>query len=603
MFEYNRFWHFWYMLDNRHYLRTIVATLTVTTVLFMVSSFFLAPLWLIAVAVLPTLIMVGILSAFTKLSTFFFNRQNQKLEQVKNTSTDELLEEQIDLYLNRRVVCPQELLEGKLLNLPKMNRTTKVRSTTSEPFLMVDDAELEVEIRKSENFNRNPGYIATNKTRQFFIKKAAANDALSEIAAREMAEIVGLTGLIPPNAVTKTEQLGDNELQQGKIPSSNLLLSQQRISDFIKGERIEGPQTEIKNTRGVQNAVANFIANSKAAAFRAQAKKQKLTHLLYIQAFIPDATEGSSLILSLFNEAPLGQFPRVLSEKTRIRDRANAKELITKINLGSFQENFLLHLIIGSQDANPGNTLFSDGTDGTKMIHSIDHERIMPEDNYNIVKTMPVVNGSDQSTMKERGIENVFPIRLWLAGLPQANVPFSKDLINKMIASLDPEALLTYHRQKKLFSAQAIGAQLERILLIKTLFEAEAKKAKITLTPKELFLKLINNHPSYGFLKDEMQLSDVCTFMGLGQTPADADVSLLLHPQQYFPIVNARNEEAQNQQDGNARLFSDESFATPYPPRLLFFSMAQGQKLDEQSNKAGLDILAEASKTLSNITM
>ena len=91
--------------------------------------------------------------------------------------------------------------------------------------------------------------------------------------------------------------------------------------------------------------------------------------------------------------------------------------------------------------------------------------------------------------------------------------------------------------------------------------------------------------------------------MGLGQTPADADVSLLLHPQQYFPIVNARNEEAQNQQDGNARLFSDESFATPYPPRLLFFSMAQGQKLDEQSNKAGLDILAEASKTLSNITM
>lgn len=169
----------------------------------------------------------------------------------------------------------------------------------------------------------------------------------------------------------------------------------------------------------------------------------------------------------------------------------------------------LLLPVLGSQDANPGNTLFSDAANDAVVLHSIDHERIMPEDNYNVTKKILI--GIDTTNLGEKNIENVFPIRLWLAGLPQANVPFTKEIMEQALSSLSPKRLLAYHDQKKLFSSAAVGAQLDRVLLIKELFEAEVKKSKITLTPKELFLKLINNHPTYLFLKDELQLSDFST--------------------------------------------------------------------------------------------
>ena len=158
--------------------------------------------------------------------------------------------------------------------------------------------------------------------------------------------------------------------------------------------------------------------------------------------------------------------------------------------------------------------------------------------------------------------------------------------------------MLAYHHQKKLFSPAAVGAQLERILLIKSVFEAEIKKSKITLTPKELFLKLINNHPTYMFLKNELQLSDLHTFMLLGQVPEGADMSLLRHPLQWFPMLGMVIEAQQNEQQGRPS-FSEGSFKSSHAHNLKFFSIASISKRSDTANKAGLDILTETAKQLS----
>ena len=115
VFQYNRFWHFWFQLNNRHYFRASLVSLVISLLLIPAAVFF-PPLWGLVVA-LP-LIVGGTIALFTQLSNFFYNRQNQRLTQLKAETPDEALKEEIDLYLNRRVICPEELLAGAHLNLP-----------------------------------------------------------------------------------------------------------------------------------------------------------------------------------------------------------------------------------------------------------------------------------------------------------------------------------------------------------------------------------------------------------------------------------------------------------------------------------------------------
>ncbi|KTD00549.1 hypothetical protein [Fluoribacter gormanii] len=595
MFQYNRFWHFCFQLNNRHYFRASLVSLVISLLLIPAAVFF-PPLWGLVVA-LP-LIVGGTIALFTQLSNFFYNRQNQRLTQLKAETTDEALKEEIDLYLNRRVVCPEELLAGAHLNLP--HDTPKMKKAAADtPLLFETEDTLNITKASNDIYRRNSAVKATSESNQLYVKTVAAKDGLSEVAAREMAEILGFGGLIPSNTITGTDVLHDYE-NEPSIPNTGLVLSRQKIRELIDERREESPERNITNSPGVQNAVAKFVFNLKTAAYRTKAQKEEQFKLLHVQKLIPNALDGLQVYTQLFNEPVVLPGQLVLgglTESQKRQQRVQAKNIVQKISLPSFQENFLLHLILGSQDANPGNTLFTDGSNDSVILHSIDHERIMPEDNYNITKKIPLANGTNLASITEKDVENVFPIRLWLAGLPQANVPFTKEVIEKTIDSLNPERLLAYHHQKKLFSSAAVGAQLERILLIKNTFEEEIKKSQITLTPKQLFLKLINNHPSYIFLKNELQLSELSTFMLLGQIPEGADMSLLRHPLQWFSMIGMIVEAQLNELQGRPS-FSEESFKSSHAHHVLFFSLANQQKMAEGANKAGLDILSEASAHL-----
>lgn len=585
LFQYNRFWHFWFQLNNRHYFRASLVSLVISLSLIPAAVFF-PPLWGVVVA-LPLIIGVAI-ALFTQLSNFFYNRQNQRLTQLKTETTDETLKEEIDLYLNRRVACPQELLAGTHLNLP--HDTPKMKEAAANtPLIFETEDTLKIAKVSNDIYRRNSAVKATSESNQLYVKTVTAKDGLSEVAAREMAEIIGFGGLIPSNTIAKTDALHDHE-NEPSLPNTGLVLSRQKIKKLIDERREESPE---KNTPGVQNAVAKFLFNLKNAAYRTKAQKEEQFKLLHVQKLMPHALDGLQVFTLLFNESP-GQSIFDGLAIYRMQQRVQAKTIIQRISISSFQENFLLHLILGSQDANPGNTLLTDAPNDSVLLHSIDHERIMPEDNYNVAKKIPLMNGTDPTSVTEKDIKNVFPIRLWLAGLPQANVPFTKEVIEKALDSLNPERLLAYHHQKKLFSSAAVGAQLERILLIKNAFAEEIKKSQITLTPKQLFLKLINNHPTYIFLKNELQLSDLSTFMLLGQIPEGADMSLLRHPLQWFSMVGMIVEAQKNEQQGR-RSFSEESFKSSHAHHVLFFSMSAQQKMAEKANKAGLDILSEAS--------
>lgn len=353
-----------------------------------------------------------------------------------------------------------------------------------------------------------------------------------------MAELTGFRGLIPSNIVAKDCEL-DQELSQ---KSTKFLYSKQTLANAV------ADNSEINATPRVQDLVAKFIFNLKTAVYRTKARQGKLPELLYIQEFMPDTRDGLKWYLDLFNESANK------SQSTKQAARENARALLNSIDQTSFEDNFLLQIVLGSRDANPGNTLFADAVNAqghkTKKIYSIDHELIMPENNYNVTDTTA----------------SKFPLRLWLAGLPQANVAFSRETIIKTLNLLDPNRLLAYHRQKKLFTPAAVSAQIERIQLIRHLFETELQKTTPTLTPKALFLKLVNNHPVYDFLKNKRQLSDFSTFICLGYIPNETDIGLFRY---HLKLASKQN--------------------------LMFFRMVNNQVAIEKTNAAGLAILAETS--------
>ena len=499
------------------------------------------------------------------------------------------------------------MLAASHLNLPR-DKSSRKNTAANTPLIFETEDTLSIHAVSHNTPHCNPLVQLTCASNQTYVKTLVAHSGLSEIAAREMAEIVGLEGLIPSNTINKSNVMLLHDHQDGSsMPNAGLVQSREKIEKLIDERRLESPEQNIKNTPGVQNAIAKYVFNLKTAVYRTKAQKKELLELYHIQKLIPNATDGYQVYCLLMNEPVILPGQIVLGGLTsyqKQQQRAQAKSTLEKISLSSFQENFLLHLVLGSKDANPANTLFTNGPNDDVVLHNIDHERIMPEDNYDITKKISLANGADLRRAVKKDVKNVFPIRLWLAGLPQANVPFTKEIIAKTIMSLNPERLLAYHRQKKLFSPAAVGAQLERILFIKKIFEEALKNPQITLTPKALFLKFINNHPTYAFLKNDCKLSDFSTFMLLGQVPEGADLSLLRHPLQWFPMLKMiieaqiRAKEAQQNRQQDLPLFSEESFKSSHAHHVIFFSMVAHQKMFELSNKAGLDVLTETSKQL-----
>lgn len=554
MFSYNRFWHFWHTLNNRNYFNTLLTTALVTAV---VSMFFFTFPTILTMSIGASLLIGGVMTFLTKLSDRLFKKQNQTLKTLKETSEDNIFKEHVDYYLNRRVVCPKELLLGKPLQSIKLKQAARVERKLVEPLLIDHHSDIRFS-RIESDLNRNELFIDSNL--KFFAKKAAAKDALSEIAAREMASIIGFGDVIPVNALAK------NIEQMEVVRSADLLLSRHAIRTEISRLKMERT-VPIKNNAGVQNAVARFILNLKTAVFRTKANRNELGKVLYIQSFIPAQFNGLTWY-DAFCSIPYPDLDLPI------------KKIFERIDPSSFEKNFLLHLILGSQDANAGNTLLVTDPMNPKAstkLYAIDHERIMPEDNYNMTKSIPIQD------IGERPFENIFPIRLWLAGLPQAERPFSRAFMAYTLMSLKPEKLLAYHQQKKLFSSAAVGAQLDRILTIRQSF-SEALKNNASLTPKALFLQFVNHHPTYVFLKKQLKLSDFWVFGNLGYISEGADWSFLRHPMQAVQMEKWDNE-AQARQNQDLPPFSKAFYESKAGRNLLLFNIAQQCKsLDDKTS-------------------
>jgi hypothetical protein len=603
MFQYNKFWHFWSTIDNRYYARPFEIALGLT-----LSLVFFATGWLFTVAAVSTIgaffltaIMIsGGMLAFTKVSDFFYHRQQVKLQQLHDETEESELKEQVSFYLNRRAVCPERLLAGEVINLSK----PEVRAQkTQAPLRLEEDTGL-ILIKKAGENNRNLAFTET--AQRLFVKEAAAMDALSEVSAREMVELMGFPGLIPNNAVA------DKALASESIAlnSSHFFASHHDVRRMISVQKTDRKDGYVfkEDSEKVQARVEKFLFQLKAAAYRTRLdpearrplSKSKLT---YIQALIPRVKNGTALLDDLLCEPVVmpGRPPHAIpveDVRGRQRKRMIAKGLLNSIDQTSYEENTLSQMILGSQDCNAGNTLFStDARTGKTVLYSVDHERIMPEDNYNMTKSIPFGNTMD--TAKETLINNIFPMKIWLFGLPQANAPFSRETMQHVLDSWDPARFVAYHRQKKLFPPTAVGAQLERVQLIRQAFEAECKKSEITLTPKALFNMFVNNHPTYGFLKDKLKLHDVFVYQWLGQISEDADWDLLKHPLQYYPMKRMIEESVQNE-DRHQPNFSEESLRSPYAPRALFYQQAIGLPFQEKSNPEAIRVLDEASTVLKN---
>ncbi|MDF1683059.1 MAG: hypothetical protein P1U36_00225 [Legionellaceae bacterium] len=612
MFNYNKFWHFWFDLDNRYYARAFGRTLLVaivSSVLFF-PALWATPLVAVVAVIIPSLLINGCMWALTKVSDFIYKRQNEHLKQLEQSSDDEVLKEQLNLFINRRTVCPEALLLGQTIDLSEPACDSQ---ETYGPLMLAQDVELMM-VERAGMLNRNPSFVDTKNG--LFMKQAAPMDVLSEVAAQDMADLVGLAGIIPKSTLSKApDSMSNLRSDEGMIHSREAIrhLIARENSDEARAEN-----RKVRNLPKTQDAVGKFIFNLKAASYKTQAKEGRLSKLQLHQSLVPHAKDGNQWVQELLNEPMPGQFQLFGSDSdVRATQRGQAKALLEGIDQRSFEDNFILQIILGSQDSNPGNTLFvTDAHTQKTRLHSIDHERIMPENNYNMTKLMPLINGGLES-MSERPIKNVFPMRIWLAGLPQADIPFSKATMEELLKTLNPERLIEYHRSKKLFTPAAVGAQVERVQVIRRAFEAACKQDKVTLTPKALFGMFVNNHPSYGFLKDTLGLSDLSTYMLLGQIPEDAEVSLFRHPLQFFQILSRVSEISANEQREVARQvneigqgrapnpleaikpFSDENFATSFAPRAMFFRQAFTQKaIIEKVNKPGLDIIEESSGLL-----
>lgn len=579
MLSYNRFWHLWFTLDNRHYSRLFFGSLltgfglwgfVALLFIFLLPQFVVPVLISTILIVVPFILVAALVTLFTKLSDFFYYRQNKKLEVLierlendLNLEPEELAayKSELNLYINRRVICPPELLAGERLKLSR----TIVKNTIEQPLLLEEESILEI-IEQPSNVNRNEIFEASSllsaANKQLFIKRMAAKNGLIEIAAREMAELMRFFHIIPLNSITIDQDL------PVRVENNELAYSRERLRLVVAGE-LGLPLDQV--APGVYNVVHKFLYNYKTDRLRKILNNNPDLKLIYTQEKIANAQSGLELEQGLFEPEDGNQ-----------DDYLKARQDLQSIDLYSFQENFLLQILLGAQDCNPGNTLFVATDTGKTRLYSVDNESIMPDDNYNVTKLIPIRNEESGEEI-EIDFKDVFPFRLWLAGLPHAEVPFKRVIVLKMLLALDEERLLAYHQHKKLFSPAAIGAQLERVKLIKALFIAEAKKDKPTLTPRALFLKFVNNHPTYDLLKNN-GLSDYNVFCMLGFISEGADLRPLIHPLRKLKIgIQAKKLESSLAEE-EAESFSEINLSLRTIINYGFFKDIDHQRKLEKEN-------------------
>jgi len=260
-------------LDNRYYARAfgyILLAAVIGSVIFF-PALWATPLIAIVVVLVPSLFVNACMWALTKVSDFIYENQNEHLKQLEQNSGDEDLKEQLNLFIDRRVACPEALLAGQKLD---MSESTCAPQKTQGPLMQEKDVELTMTQRDS-TMNRNPAFVEA--THGLFMKQAAPMDVLSEVAAQDMADLVGLTRIIPKSTLAKNPDSMSN-----LTSNKGTIHSREAISKLIAAD-----PRNLKNTAIKQDLVGKFLFNLRAASYKTQAKEGRLSKLLLIQSLIP----------------------------------------------------------------------------------------------------------------------------------------------------------------------------------------------------------------------------------------------------------------------------------------------------------------------------
>ncbi|MGE3954542.1 MAG: hypothetical protein AB7F31_05025 [Parachlamydiales bacterium] len=212
----------------------------------------------------------------------------------------------------------------------------------------------------------------------------------------------------------------------------------------------------------------------------------------FVQTFIPNTKTVAELYQEFGNKFDQGK-----------RHQTELEVLTKGFDLPSLQRSILLQLAIGAGDAHFGNAL-AEPLEEKYRIWSIDHEDMMPESNSSRSTERPfgvslTVNPQGQpisiEEFRDLSVSDVASFNIALAGLPQANQPFGKEVLESV--TMEVGRLETWHQEHQWYSERAALAQKERVAQMAALIKEELQKEQISLTPRRLVEMFVEGHSTY----------------------------------------------------------------------------------------------------------
>lgn len=316
------------------------------------------------------------------------------------------------------------------------------------------------------------------------------------IAAFEMSEIGGFSGIIP--TIKRTQMVSNFDHENGELEQRSLAINNK--SGFL----------EMKKKTSLDNCFAISMPFIPHASGEELLKpiKEKLQYRMFALKV--------EQIVKRFTNIDLKNSDSVVDDNNNYEEEISP---FIKLDPYHYEMVILLNILLGSRNAHFGNCLFSD-----KTIFQVDNTEIMPENNKNnflfrsiVTKVKITLNQVIPTEVSECKLEDVCPIHCSLLSLPQANKPFSTKTIVHVLKNLHVDNFVQYHKRKKIFNEDQVHAQLERIAIIRDLFEIEIYNEIKTLTPRELFLTVTQNHETYEILKNHFKINDFFAFQLLGK--------------------------------------------------------------------------------------
>ena len=343
-------------------------------------------------------------------------------------------------------------------------------------------------------------YYRTPDTRNsLFKKQISLNAALNEIYARDMARLLHLEHLIPLNRICMPSQKKlaffskEKFCRLHKIKPSTFLY----IEHFIKScqnsllkkksklghghLRVDYYQKYIPVKKHLKDLIEQTFSNQEDFSRSSLPSPTNSPELLNLSH--TSSSDGTNSVSHQFLSSdchPTG-FNRIAKA---LYSQDQTKEDLLKINYESFQENFLLQFILGSQDAHADNVLIT--KEG--LLYSIDNESIMPESS-NVQKTAFI---RTQQGLKKIQTHNVLALKMSLLCLVHAQLPLTTAFLKKSLRALDWKLFDSYHKKLNFFSKKAVNFQKQRFFFLKEKFKEEIMKRSRKEIPSDQLLSALD---------------------------------------------------------------------------------------------------------------